>query len=284
MRVSIITITYNAAPFLERTIKSIIGQTSRDFEYLVIDGGSKDGTLKIIEQYRKHIDYLVSEPDKGLYDAMNKGLQAATGDYVWFMNAGDEIYDARVLEKVVAEARKGADVIWGETLFVKEGGEPAGLRSKVTPHKLPKQLTWKSLEMGMVVCHQSFIVRKVIAPLYDLSHPLSADVDWEIRCLKRARQTARVEGIVAKYLMGGLSVKHHRKSLQDRYAVMQKHYGTLPNLWNHFRIALRGSLCGVTLLRNPAGSPPSFTNSVSPQITSAPLRASATTFSSTRAS
>jgi glycosyltransferase involved in cell wall biosynthesis len=242
LRVSIITITYNAEAFLERTIKSIIGQTSRDFEYLVIDGGSKDGTLKIIEQYREHIDYLVSEPDKGLYDAMNKGLQAATGDYVWFMNAGDEIYDAQVLEKVVAEARKGADVIWGETLFVKEGGEPAGLRSQVTPHKLPPKLTWKSLQMGMVVCHQSFIVRKAMAPLYDLSHPLSADVDWEIRCLKSARQTARVEGIVAKYLMGGLSVQHHRKSLLDRYAVMQKHYGTLPNLWNHFRIALRGAL------------------------------------------
>ncbi len=242
MRVSIITITYNAEAYLERTIKSIIGQHSRDREYLVIDGGSTDGTLRIIEQYRQHIDYLVSEPDKGLYDAMNKGLQAATGDYVWFMNAGDEIYDESVLEKVIAKARQGADVIWGETLFIKEGGEPAGLRSQVTPHKLPARLHWKSLEMGMVVCHQSFIARRSIAPLYDLKHPYSADVDWEIACLKKAKSTAKVEGIVAKYLMGGFSVQHHRKSLLDRYQVMRKHYGWLPNLWNHAMIVWRGAM------------------------------------------
>jgi glycosyltransferase involved in cell wall biosynthesis len=242
LKVSIITITYNAEKYLERTIKSIISQTSDQYEYLIIDGGSKDSTLAIADKYREHIDYLVSEPDKGLYDAMNKGLQAATGDYVWFMNAGDEIYDNTVLERMVKLMPENADVFYGETMFVDEEGKEEGLRSLVTPHKLPEKLHWKSLKLGMVVCHQAFIARKSIAPLFDLNHRYSADVDWEIKCLKNAKKTVKIKGIVAKYLTGGFSKIHHRKSLEDRYKVLEKHYGKVPNALNHLVITFRAGL------------------------------------------
>ncbi|CAN5404494.1 hypothetical protein BH09BAC4_BH09BAC4_38480 [soil metagenome] len=89
--VSIITITYNAERFLERTIQSVVAQQATDFEYVIIDGASTDGTLDIIKRYEKHITTWISEPDRGLYDAMNKGLHRARGQYVWFMNAGDKL-------------------------------------------------------------------------------------------------------------------------------------------------------------------------------------------------
>lgn len=100
MKISIITINYNDADGLEQTIKSIICQTFRDYEYIVIDGGSTDGSLGVIKKYSEHINYWVSERDKGIYNAMNKGLKYANGDYVNFLNSGDTYYDTNVLDKI----------------------------------------------------------------------------------------------------------------------------------------------------------------------------------------
>lgn len=98
--ISIITITYNAEEFLERTIESIKLQTVKDFEYILIDGGSKDGTMTIVNQNAEIFDTVISEKDNGLYDAMNKGLKLATGEYVWFMNAGDQIAEPDAIDKI----------------------------------------------------------------------------------------------------------------------------------------------------------------------------------------
>lgn len=240
--ISIITITYNAARVLEPTIQSVISQTCTNYEYIIIDGGSIDGTVDIIRKYASHIRYWVSEPDKGLYDAMNKGLQAARGEYVWFMNAGDEIYDKETLFHLYNSTEREADIYYGDALFFTQSGHITGLRSVVTPHKLPGQLNWKSLQYGMVVCHQSFIVRKAIAPPYDLSYPYCADVDWEIKCLKRATKVVHTGLVLSRYLTGGFSKKNLYKTLLDRFAVLQNHYGTLTTLRSHFWITLRGAL------------------------------------------
>lgn len=239
---SIITVTYNAAKVLEPTIKSIIGQRFLDFEYIVIDGGSTDGTLAIIKKYEKNIHYWVSEPDKGLYDAMNKGMQAARGEYIWFMNAGDEIYDEETLSRIAEAANKDADIYYGDALFITSSGETSGLRSQVTPHKLPQQLNWRSLRYGMVVCHQSFIARKSIAPLYDLSHPYCADVDWEIKCLRKATTITNTGLVLCKYLTGGFSRKNLYQSLLDRFEVLTRHYGLLTTIQSHVWITLRGAI------------------------------------------
>ncbi len=241
--ITLITVTYNAGKFLERTIRSMIGQTYRDFEYIIIDGGSKDGTLDIIRQYESHISRWVSEPDKGLYDAMNKGLRMAQGEFVWFMNAGDEIFDEHVLAKLADRQSDNGDVYYGDALFVNEAGLPLGLRSEITPHRLPASLRWRDMALGMVVCHQSFISRRSITPPYnDQAHPYSADVDWEINCLKNARTTVRLSGPLSRYLTGGFSRRNLRHSLLDRFRILQKHFGLVGAVLSHFRIALRGAM------------------------------------------
>ncbi|WP_299457913.1 glycosyltransferase family 2 protein [uncultured Microscilla sp.] len=238
-RISIITVCFNAEKYLERTIQSIITQTYPHIEYLIIDGQSKDGTLDIIKKYEANIDQWISEPDKGLYDAMNKGMELAKGDFVWFMNAGDEIRTPEVLTDMFAKETDG-DVYYGETEFLDLERNPLGIRSKATPHRLPEQLHWKDMQQGMVVCHQSILVRKSIAEPYDYEqHPYSADIDWVIKVLKRSKKTINAHQILAIYLQGGFSRKHLKASLKDRYQILKKHYGLWTTLKNHVLIVLR---------------------------------------------
>lgn len=236
---SIITITYNAERFLERTIQSVIAYPSPVVEYIVIDGASTDGTLGIIRRYEPHITNWVSEPDRGLYDAMNKGLHRARGEYVWFMNAGDELHDPQTLSSLLDRIRQTrADVYYSDALFVREDGTRVGLRSVITPHSLPRHLTWRDMALGMKVCHQAFVARRALAPDYPTDN-LSADLDWEIRCLKVANRIEFVTFILCRYLVGGLSVQQHRRSLIDRFKVLAHHFGWLPTLLNHGRIVGR---------------------------------------------
>ena len=239
MLISIITITYNAEQFLERTIQSILVQTDQDFEYIIVDGKSKDGTLRIAEKYKNRVNQLISEPDKGLYDAMNKGLKLAKGDFVWFMNAGDEINDKQAVARIAQSVTTQTDVFFGDTYFVNNEGKIQGLRSEITPHRLPKNLKWQDMKLGMLVCHQAFIARKSIAPLY-IENNLSADVDWEIECLKRANKVQYLDFVVAKYLTGGVSNQQLKRSLLDRYEVLKKHFGVTEAIVAHVQILWRG--------------------------------------------
>ena len=239
MLLSIITITYNAEQFLERTIQSILAQTDQDFEYIIVDGKSKDGTLQIASTYKNRVNQLISEPDKGLYDAMNKGLKLAKGDFVWFMNAGDEINDKETVSRIAQSVTKQTDVLYGDTYFTNNEGKIQGLRSEITPHHLPKNLKWQDMKLGMLVCHQSFIARKSITPLY-MENNLSADVDWEIECLKRAKNVQYLDFVVAKYLTGGVSNQQLKRSLLDRYEVLKKHFGVFGAMIAHVQILWRG--------------------------------------------
>ena len=186
-KLSIITITYQAERYVERTIQRVISQKGLEqVEYLLIDGASKDRTLKIVQKYASYFDQIISEKDKGIYDAMNKGMRVATGEYLLFMNAGDTFADENTLEKILLDLQQAPDILYGETQFTNEEGTILGIRSELTPQILPKQATWKDFKWGMVICHQSFIVKRSIAPFYNLSYQLSSDVDWEINCLKKA--------------------------------------------------------------------------------------------------
>ena len=122
---SVITVTYNAAAVLEDTIQSVILQTYHHVEYIIVDGASKDGTLAIVDRYRDRIARVVSEPDKGLYDAMNKGIELATGDYLCFLNAGDSFHEDDTLQQMVHTLSTQAelpDVLYGETELVDQEG------------------------------------------------------------------------------------------------------------------------------------------------------------------
>lgn len=242
---TIVTVTYNAERFLARTLDSVAAAVRAlpaglRFQYLLMDGASTDGTLALARRYQEQLGLEIhSEKDKGLYDAMNKGLQIALGQYVWFLNAGDEIHDADVLVRLLQAMASRADIYYSDALFVSESGAPLGLRSRITPHALSDTLTWKDMAMGMKICHQAFIVKTALAPLYDTAN-LSADLDWEIEAMKRATSICYLDFVLCKYLTGGLSTQRHRESLSDRWRVLRRHFGTAGALVSHLRILLRG--------------------------------------------
>ncbi|GHT31124.1 glycosyl transferase [Bacteroidia bacterium] len=235
---SIITITYNAAQWLEPTILSILSQSYPSIEYLIIDGASSDGTVDIIRHYEAGIAYWKSEPDKGLYDAMNKGLKKATGDYVWFVNAGDTLDSADIVQQVASLVQKEPtlpDIIYGETIIMDEQGHSLGLRRLKSPDKL----TWKSFRMGMLVCHQSFVVKLELAPLFDMQYRYSSDFDWCIRCMKEADTYLNTRKVLSHFLDGGVSTKQRKASLKERYRIMCNYYGRVSTNFRHFWFAVR---------------------------------------------
>ena len=228
---SIITITFNAESTLEPTLRSVVAQQENDYEYLIVDGASKDGTVALARQY-DCVTRIISEPDRGLYDAMNKGINAATGEYLVFLNAGDSLYAPDTLKKLhdfIGENRP--DILYGETAIVDSDRRFIAMRRLKTPEKL----SWKSFRMGMLVCHQAFIVRRELAPLYDLSYRFSADFDWCIRCMKKARTIANTHLTLINYLNKGVTTRNHKASLKERYRIMVKYYGfisvSLLHLW-----------------------------------------------------
>jgi len=238
--ITVITVAYNAAADIEYTIQSVLGQTYPHIEYLVLDGASTDNTVNIVKKYESQLQWQ-SEPDKGLYDAMNKGLQKAQGDFVLFLNAGDSFYTKDTLEKVFAHYTSEADVLYGDVMMVNAQNEPLGLRSQLTPHRLPENLTWEAMRFGMVVSHQAFIVRRSIAPLY-IEDNLCADIDWVIQCLKKSREAIHTHTTIARFQTGGLSRQRHKESLEDRYRVLKKHFGARENFYHHIWIGLRAGL------------------------------------------
>ena len=197
---SIITVTYNAENVLEDTIQSVITQTYRNVEYIIVDGKSTDKTMEIVNRYKDHIHTIVSEPDKGLYDAMNKGMALATGDYVCFLNAGDELHEDDTLQLMVhslAGVNELPDVMYGETAIVDEEGHFLRMRR------------------------------------------LSADFDWCIRIMKQSKTLHNTHLTLIDYLNEGMTTRNHKASLKERFRIMCKHYGYFSTILRHLWFALR---------------------------------------------
>jgi glycosyltransferase involved in cell wall biosynthesis len=237
---SVITVVYNGEALLEGTIQSVLQQTYPHMEYIIVDGASKDNTRQIIEKYAVKMPRLrwISEKDNGLYDAMNKGLRMATGDFVQFLNGGDHLHAPDTLEKLAAMVTPQTGVLYGETMLVDEQRVPAGTMSELSTRKLPDHLHWRDFLGGMLVVHQSFIPRRILAPAY-IDNNLCADFDWCIRILKASRENVNAGLVVTNYLMGGLSKQRHRQSLKDRFQVMQQHYGLVSAVMAHVWIVGR---------------------------------------------
>ena len=237
-RFSIITVTYNAAEVIEPTLQSVAVQTYKNYEHLLIDGASTDDTLARAIASGISFSHIVSEKDKGLYDAMNKGISLATGDYLCFLNAGDALYAPDTLERMVAALdgmNELPDVLYGETAEVDDERRFMRMRRL----QAPENLTWKSFKQGMLVCHQAFFVRRDKAPFYDLKYRFSADVDWCIRVMKNSKRLVNTHTIIVNYLQNGLSLQNHRASLLERYDIMCKHYGVVSTFFYHVWFVLR---------------------------------------------
>lgn len=228
-KVSVITVVYNCREALRSTLSSISGLDYDNLELIVIDGGSTDGTTDVISGFKSRIAYSVSEPDGGIYDAMNKGIAAATGDYLWFINAGDLVGNADVLRSVFHGRETYADIYYGDTIIMSESGNELGLRKK----RLPRRLSWRSFRLGMVVCHQSLLVRRSIAGNYDLNYRYSSDIDWVMRCLLAAKSIENTRLILSRFVEGGASTQHRGEALRERFAIMRKYYGLWPTIVAH---------------------------------------------------
>ncbi len=244
-KISIITVVFNGEKYIEKTVQSVVSQDYDNIEYIIIDGKSTDNTIKILEAYRNKIAVLISEKDKGIYDAMNKGQQAATGDLLWFLNGGDYIPNPDTVSKLLKNYQN-EDVIYGQAGIVNEKNEFLGLRRLVVPPKL----TWKSFRLGMVVCHQALLVKRTISQLYDLNYQIAADIDWAIRTVKKAHFTKYVPIIVCYYLEGGFSDKKRIESLKERWHIMRKHYGFGLTFISHIQIVINILLYKLGLRKN----------------------------------
>ncbi len=255
LRFTVATVTYNAGATIRRTLDSVFAQTHAVVEHVIIDGCSNDTTMAEIQRYverntdlrHSHSIVLVREPDNGLYEAMNKALQQAKGDYIIFLNAGDKFHSGDTLSEVAAQldarynpTRRPA-VVYGETDLVDNEGR--FLRHRRL--RAPKVLTWKSFLQGMLVCHQSFYVRTDIARTipYDLRYRFSADYDWCIRVMRHGQHRHlalhNTGLILTDYLSEGMTTRNHRRSLFERLRLMAHHYGWFRALAAHVWFIIR---------------------------------------------
>ncbi len=236
--ISVITITYNAATVIAPTLESLNDQSFRNFEHIVVDGASTDNTVALIREMSPDSS-VVSEPDKGLYDAMNKGMARARGKYLLFLNAGDSLHSCDTLA-AYARAIHTNDhphIVYADTVIVNAERHILGPRHL----SAPSHLTFKSFAKGMLVCHQAFMVSKEIAPEYNTSYRFSADYEWTLRCLKKADpcKNINLNMVAIDYLSDGLTDRNHRASLKERFHIMSAYYGTIPTILRHLGFLLR---------------------------------------------
>ena len=224
--ITIITVCYNAVDSIEKTIQSVVNQTFDSIQYVVIDGGSTDGTLDIINAYKTQIDTIVSEPDNGIYDAMNKGIAFAKGHYCIFMNAGDLFYHTTTLFNIKEEFQKGYELIYGRSLFF-------------SPNEGIEFLFGRRIELSdfyfkMPICHQSiFFKTSKLKELggYDINFRIKADHEWLLRFFSQKKYKALfVDEIISRYHMIGYAVTNKLKSIQEFKKISRLHLPTVPRV------------------------------------------------------
>ncbi|MDI6717476.1 MAG: glycosyltransferase family 2 protein [Patescibacteria group bacterium] len=206
--VSIITVVFNNKNFIEGAIKSVLSQTYQNIEYIVIDGGSIDGTKEIIEKYGNKIAKFVSEPDKGIYDAMNKGLKLATGKIVGILNSDDFYADKNVIEKVVKKFEETKiDCLWSDLVYVDRKDV-----NKIVRFWKSSEYTERKFRMGGYPPHPTFFVKKEIYDkygLFNLNFKIAADIEIMLRFLERFKiSSAYISEVLVKMRIGGISAKN----------------------------------------------------------------------------
>ena len=197
MKVTVVTAVLNDAGHIEQTILSVISQTDIEIEYIIVDGDSKDGTLELIGKYKDKISLLISEPDRGVYDAMNKGIKYSTGDFVYFLNSGDVLLNPSILSKIKLEELKERNAIIYGNVVVAYGNIEA--LEKPRPF-FNSKMKFK----GIGICHQSmFFPGKLIRnEKYDLSYNIAADYDLAYRLWRKGTVFLYKDITIAKYDWG----------------------------------------------------------------------------------
>ncbi len=221
MKISIITVCYNCVETLENTILSVINQSFQDIEYIVIDGNSTDGTTDILKSYSDKIDHIICEDDSGIYNAMNKGLDLCSGDYVFFLNCGDTLYNETVLENLINQSN-GEDILYGELMLNFKDGRKAqrwGQPAKVN----------RFLFIYHTMLHQATFVKRKLFEMYgkfDEQYVILADFDFFLRVVFKPNMSLLyIPLIVSDYDMHGISSSNKTFKLRqrERVRILKKH-------------------------------------------------------------
>lgn len=230
MKLSIITINFNDKTGLEKTINSIINQTWANFEFIVIDGASTDGSKEILEKYQNQISYWISEPDKGVYNAMNKGIRIAKGEYLIFMNSGDSFVHPTILEKISTQLEASADIIYGDAIFIANNIE--------TIINFPKKLTF-SFFYENSLCHQSTFLHKRLFLDNQYNEHFKIVSDWEFNikniCLY-GKSYKHIDEVICYYDLNGISSTQKTLDLEERNKVYEIYFSTFIDDYNNLKL------------------------------------------------
>lgn len=224
---SVITVVYNCERSIEQTLLSVLNQSYPNIEYIVIDGNSTDKTMDILKLYNDKIDYLRSEPDNGIYDAMNKGIINATGDYVIFMNSGDLFFEENICEKIAQEIlKKNPDIIYGNTIAIDVENNNEII---IKPKKI------KQLYRGMIFCHQAAFIKLSLLKAYPFNteYKIVADYDQIISLYKKNKLFYYMPLTVAKISIGGISYSN-LKTTFEQIRVLKNHQSFRLNSFHMF--------------------------------------------------
>lgn len=239
-KVSIITVCLNCEKYFEDAIKSAYEQTYQNIEYIIIDGGSTDGSIKIFNKYKNRIDKLIMEKDNGIFDAMNKGIKLATGEIIYFLNSDDKFYDNKVVEKVVTafEDNKKADFIYGNLMVF----DPVTSTSYIEryPEKISRSLFLKKTIGHPASFFRSDCFQKV--GYFDESYKIASDYEWYLRAIfTKGLKGAHIENIVSIFRLGGnSSVERDMKAyFSERILIQKKYLNPLQILYTRFVFIMR---------------------------------------------
>ena len=224
MKISIITVCYNAQMYIEKTIQSVLDQTYPEIEYIIVDGASTDNTLAIVNKYKEKISKIISEKDDGMYYAMNKGIAESSGDILYFLNSDDQLYDHDVIQNVVTLFGENSNVemVRGNIKFI---NIPDGEHVIVNDHRFAQLKTRRDLFTKLNFSHQGiFAKRSVFNKVggFNLAYKLGADFDWFLRCYKAPIQIKYADIFIAFYNAQGLSQIKKMESLIERVKVVYK--------------------------------------------------------------
>jgi glycosyltransferase involved in cell wall biosynthesis len=213
--VTVVTVVRNGEASLEKTILSVINQTYTNIEYIIVDGASTDGTLEIIRKYEDKIDYWTSEPDGGIYDAMNKGIDFAAGEWINFMNSGDNFYNKNVIEETAGKhSDNNTGVLYGDTCF----------DNKVI-RKSPEKVNAFFFLREHLICHQSIFARtKYLKSHFNTKYRIAADRDWLFGVYKQRIQIKHIPLVICNYDCSGIS-SNAEVVLRDLMVLIKEQYG-----------------------------------------------------------
>ena len=225
-KISIITINYNERDGLKKTIQSVVSQTLAEFEYIVIDGNSSDGSKKVIEEYKDKIDHAVSEPDSGIYNAMNKGIRAAKGDYVLFMNSGDCFYKLDTLEKAAQLIDGGHGIYYGDLIYYNKK------KKRYEDWIFPNKLTLGFFIENSLPHQGSFIKRSLFDSISMYNENLKIASDWEFFiiaiCIEKVSYK-HIGLVISEYDFTGISSdpKNYNLVNSEKHLTFDKHFSMI---------------------------------------------------------